>query len=177
MENYFLKTKRIGFSTWSMDKLPDAQKLWGDPKVTEYIVSGGTMTEDQITQRLQREMETFNKYKIQYYPIYLLDTSENIGCCGLRPYDDGILELGIHLKSQHWGKGYAQEAGSAIINYAFTTIKTKALFAGHNPNNTASKKILEKLGFQYTHEEYYPPTGLNHPSYILKGETLPNNMT
>jgi RimJ/RimL family protein N-acetyltransferase len=41
------------------------------------------------------------------------------------------------------------------------------IFAGHHPKNVASHRLIEQLGFQYTHHEYYPPTGLQHPSYIL----------
>jgi len=41
------------------------------------------------------------------------------------------------------------------------------LFAGHHPENHASRRILSKLGFRLTHEEFYPPTGLLHPSYLL----------
>nr|NIV34793.1 hypothetical protein [Anaerolineae bacterium] len=39
--------------------------------------------------------------------------------------------------------------------------------AGHNPKNTASQHLLGKLGFRYTHEELYEPTGLMHPCYGL----------
>ena len=43
-----------------------------------------------------------------------------------------------------------------------------SVFAGHNPHNTASPKLLEKLGFSPIGEEFYPPTGLYHPSYRLQ---------
>jgi [ribosomal protein S5]-alanine N-acetyltransferase len=29
------------------------------------------------------------------------------------------------------------------------------------------RQLLAKLGFHYTHDEFYPPTGLQHPSYLL----------
>jgi len=46
-------------------------------------------------------------------------------------------------------------------------LDTESLFAGHNPNNTASQKVLSKLGFKYIGDEFYKPTGLYHPSYQL----------
>jgi [ribosomal protein S5]-alanine N-acetyltransferase len=55
-----------------------------------------------------------------------------------------------------------------VIEHAFKTLAASALFAGHNPNNHASRRLLEKLGFQYTHDELYRPTGLHHPSYLLR---------
>lgn len=99
-------------------------------------------------------------------------TNAHIGCAGLRPYDlpDHILEIGFHIKPLYWRQGYAAEAALCVMDYAFKNLGTAALFAGHNPENLASKKILARLGFRYTHDEYYEPTGLYHPSYLLTAE-------
>ena len=167
MREYFLTTERLGFSRWQEDDWDLAFSLWGDPEVTKHISANGTFSEQEIKVRLQKEIKNNELYGVQYWPIFQLQTNEHIGCCGLRPYDleKGIYELGFHLKSQHWGKRYAYEAATAAIRYAFDSVKATNLFAGHNPNNVASKKLLEKLGFRYTHDEFYPPTGLHHPSY------------
>lgn len=95
---------------------------------------------------------------------------QHLGCCGLRPYrvEEGVYELGFHLRPEHWGQGYASEAARAAIGYAFDSLGARALFAGHHPRNTASSRLLAKLGFRYTHDEFYPPTGLEHPSYLLE---------
>jgi RimJ/RimL family protein N-acetyltransferase len=61
----------------------------------------------------------------------------------------------------------AQEAGRAVIAFAFENLGAEALFAGHHPANSASRRVLAKLGFQFTHDEFYPPTGLMHRSYLL----------
>jgi len=45
------------------------------------------------------------------------------------------------------------EASTAVVDFAFETIRAKGLSAGHHPGNVNSKKVLEKLGFQYTHDE------------------------
>lgn len=99
----------------------------------------------------------------------------HLGCCGLRPYrlEDGIYELGFHLRPEHWGQGYATEAARAVIDHAFDTLHARALFAGHHPGNVASRRLLEKLGFRYTHDEFYAPTGLEHPSYLLESPRPP----
>ena len=109
---------------------------------------------------------------MQYWPIFLLSTGEHIGCCGLRPYDltKHIYEIGFHIRSQQWGRGFASEAARRVMAFAFEDLNAKGLFAGHNPRNKASRKLLGKLGFRYTHDEYYAPTGLNHPSYLLTKE-------
>ncbi|MGG1218001.1 GNAT family N-acetyltransferase [Priestia endophytica] len=169
MRAYFLRTKRLGFSIWNRSDVKYANSLWGDQKVTKFIVADGKMSINQIQNRLDRELEMYNQYNIQYWPVFLLHTNEHVGCCGVRPYNlkENILEFGIHLKSDHWGKGIAQEASQAAIDYSFNTLGVNRLFAGHNPKNTNSKRLLHKLGFKYTHEELYPPTGLKHPSYLL----------
>ncbi|OOM80220.1 GNAT family N-acetyltransferase [Clostridium sp. BL-8] len=172
MKEFFLKSVRIGFSIWSENDMPDALELWGNPEVTKFIIAEGKMSEEQVQQRLKKEIETYNKYSLQYWPIYLIETNENLGCCGLRPYDseNNVFEIGIHLKEKYWGKGIAKEACAAVIEYAFNNLSANGLFAGHNPKNVASAKLLKKLGFTYTHDEYYPPTKLYHPSYLMKKE-------
>lgn len=49
-------------------------------------------------------------------------------------------------------------------------MRVTALFAGHNPKNILSARLLKKLGFTYTHNEYYPPTELYHPSYLMTNQ-------
>jgi hypothetical protein len=56
--------------------------------------------------------------------------------------------------------------------YAFTDLKGGGLFAGHHPKNDASRLLLIKLDFRYTHDEYYEPTGLQHPSYLMEAADL-----
>lgn len=81
--------------------------------------------------------------------------------------ENRISELGFHLVPEAWGKGLAAEAARAVISYAKAQTDLKALFAGHHPENHASKKLLQKLGFEFQRKEYYEPTGLEHPSYLL----------
>lgn len=142
-------------------------ELWGDPNVSCLI--GGPFTPDEVRVRLNREIELMLVYRVQYWPIFLLQNNQFAGCAGLRPYkyDEQVFEMGVHLRSENWGQGLAQEAGRAVIAFAFDTLGAKGLFAGHHPANAASRRLIEKLGFRFTHEEFYPPTGLKHPSYLL----------
>ncbi|MGH7455722.1 MAG: GNAT family N-acetyltransferase [bacterium] len=171
-DKYFITTNRLGFRRWRDDDLPLALGLWGDYEVTKLIDARGQLTTNQVQERLIKEIATAKEHGVQYWPIFLRETDEHIGCCGLRPYDlsKGIYEIGFHIRSVHWRRGYAAEAARAVIKYAFVKLKANALFAGHNPKNEASRLLLEKLGFRYTHDEFYPPTGLKHPSYLLKAE-------
>lgn len=85
----------------------------------------------------------------------------------MRPRSSNEYEIGFHLRKKYWNQGYATEAARAVINFAFNILKAENLFAGHNPNNKGSQKVLQKLGFIYIRDEFYEPTGLYHPSYKL----------
>ena len=74
--------------------------------------------------------------------------SELIGSCGLGVHE-GEVELGYWIARQHWGKGYATEAGRAVANMA-RTMGHKSLIAGHFDDNPASGRVLEKIGFVRT---------------------------
>lgn len=142
--------------------------LWGDIRVTSLI--GGPFSEQQVRQRLAKEIALQNEHGVQYWPVFLLLDGDFVGCCGLRPYrsEEGIYELGFHLRPAHWGKGFAVEAARAVIAHAFGSIGARRLFAGHHPENFASARALQKLEFQFTHEQRYAPTGRMHRSYILE---------
>lgn len=169
---YFLVTERLGFRCWTAEDLNLALDLWGDPQVTRLIDARGRLTRAQVHDRLLQEIATERRHGIQYWPIFLLNVDEHVGCCGLRPHgtDGGVIEIGFHICRRHWGRGFATEGAMAVLAYAFGTLGAKAVFAGHNPANAASRHLVLKLGLRYTHDEFYPPTGLSHPSYLLTAE-------
>lgn len=166
-ETYFLKSERLGFRCWSREDLPLARELWGDIEVTRFF--GGPFSEEEIARRLEKEISRRETYGFQYWPIHLLADDEHVGCCGLRPYrmEDGIPELGFHLRPKYWGRGLAPEAARAVIDFAFGTMGAKGLAAGHHPENVVSKKVIEKLGFRYTHDEFFETLGMDIPYYLL----------
>ncbi len=165
---YFLHTPRLGFRHWAEADEPLARRLWGDADVTRLF--GGPFPDEQVRARLAREIAQQGSDGVQYWPVFLLENGEFGGCCGLRPHDRAqrILEIGFHLRPKFWGQGLANEAADAVIRHAFDDLGATALFAGHHPDNAASAKTLARLGFQYERDEFYPPTGLMHPSYLLR---------
>ena len=58
-------------------------------------------------------------------------------------------EIGVMLARETWGRGYAAEALSAIIERAFAHGQTE-IVADIDPRNTASLKLFERLGFRQT---------------------------
>lgn len=73
-----------------------------------------------------------------------------IGCVGIDGRDEGI-ELGYWIARPFWGRGFATEAGRALIMLA-RMIGHRTILAGHAVDNPASGKVLRKLGFRPTGE-------------------------
>lgn len=71
---------------------------------------------------------------------------ELIGCVGYRAHGDHA-EMGYWLGKPFWGRGYATEAASALIQHAFAAEGFAYLTAGHFKENPASARVIAKLGF------------------------------
>jgi RimJ/RimL family protein N-acetyltransferase len=135
--------------------------------VTRWI--GGPFSTGQVRERLLVEIAGEKACGVEYWPIFLKPRGLFVGCAGLKlvPAEPGCFELGFHLRPRFWGRGLATEAAQAVIAHAFKRLNAPALFAGHHPGNLRSRRVLEKLGFTYLREEFFPPTGLAHPWYRL----------
>lgn len=70
-----------------------------------------------------------------------------MGFVGLKPVDDEVLELGYWLGHRYWGAGFATEAAAGVVSYAFENLGMDRIISGYFAANTASGRVLEKLGF------------------------------
>jgi ribosomal-protein-alanine N-acetyltransferase len=164
----FLESDRLYFRKWTEDDLNDARKLWGNPNIMKFI-SKLPYTDEQITELLHKQVMRDKESGLQYWKLHQKSDDDFAGCCGFRVYDEEkkILELGYHIAEHHWGKGFATEAGKRAIEYAFT-LPYQKLFAAHHPENIASQNVLGKLGFKFSHMEYYEPTEVYDRAYFLE---------
>jgi RimJ/RimL family protein N-acetyltransferase len=85
---------------------------------------------------------------------------EPIGACGVEPRESGA-EIGYWLGVPYWGRGYATEAVRAVIDHAFGDLGHDALAAGARVHNPASRRVLEKCGFQWTGVGLYRIRAIN----------------
>jgi RimJ/RimL family protein N-acetyltransferase len=74
---------------------------------------------------------------------------EVIGMCGVEPRD-GSAEIGYWAGAPYWNHGFATEAVRAVIDHAFGELQHETLQAGARVSNPASRRVLEKCGFQWT---------------------------
>jgi len=79
-----------------------------------------------------------------------------VGACGLGRRPSGAVELGYWIAREHWNRGFATEAGLALLAIA-EALGLSRLEASYFIDNPASGRVLEKLGFL--------PTGIAAPRY------------
>ncbi len=83
-----------------------------------------------------------------YWVLSLKGEQELLGTICLWNFSgDGVAEIGYEMLPQHHGKGYMQESLAAISEYSFNILKLSAIDAFTHRDNTASKKLLERNGF------------------------------
>lgn len=105
-------------------------------------------TMEELKQYVQKKIETPNCY---FFAICDKNTSKHIGNIKLDFYDPSakVIELGILIgEKNYWGKGIGYEAGKLVIDYAFSNLDIRKIWAAVYSNNPASKRMFEKLGFK-----------------------------
>lgn len=159
-----LETERLTLRNWQETDASSYMLLSQDVGYNCFSLPGQFLarTPEEAREKIQKRMELFNRLKLGKFPVFLKSTGEFIGTCGMEPFelDPSFLrvngrsevELGYRLCLKHWGNGYAQEAAGAILRYGFGPLNCARIMAFVLPQNRASVKILEKLGFNYLQE-------------------------
>ena len=86
-----------------------------------------------------------------WYPLALIlrNSQEHIGDIGIhflaKPDE---VELGCTITPRLWGKGYAAESLMAVLDFVFNKLKKNRAVVDINPENTRSRLLFERLGFQ-----------------------------
>jgi RimJ/RimL family protein N-acetyltransferase len=85
-------------------------------------------------------------------PSFLIALADGtiIGGCGIHVMSGPDPELGYWIGVPHWGRGYATEAARALIDHAFGALGCERLAGRARVSNPASRRVLEKCGFQWT---------------------------
>ena len=65
------------------------------------------------------------------------------------------VEIGYVLSKAYWGRGLMPEAVRAVIDYGFNTLGLEAFTCGHFAQNSQSRRVIEKCGFQFVKHDRY----------------------
>jgi ribosomal-protein-alanine N-acetyltransferase len=158
---------RLTFRSWTDEDTGLAEALWCDPEVTHYF--GGAMTREQACDRLHTEREGESRLGMQYWPMFLRESGEFAGCAGLRQWqmDPKTIEAGVHLMRSAWGLRLGEEALRAVLAHGFDTLDLPMIVAGHGIGHDNSQKLLERVGFGYTHNTMWGSKGIEVRMYTI----------
>jgi RimJ/RimL family protein N-acetyltransferase len=113
---------------------------------------GGPMTLEQIAERLARTRACFAAEGFCFLFAFERETGELVAHCGLKRVDNplaqnvGDLEVGWLVREDRWRRGYAREAASAVLAWAFEDHAAPHVVALTSGRNTASWGLMERLG-------------------------------
>ena len=87
---------------------------------------------------------------------YLAVTTTADQFCGIAGFDhrrDGLGEFGWYLASPWWGRGLATAATAMLLEFGFSSVAVPALTATWDPDNEASRRVLENSGLWCVSDE------------------------
>jgi RimJ/RimL family protein N-acetyltransferase len=102
-----------------------------------------------------------NKVTGQVNLLITTHDGDLIGGCGVGALREDAPEIGYWLGVPFWGNGYATEAARAMLDHAFTDLGHERVLGGARVSNPASRRVLEKCGFQWTGVGLYRIRALN----------------
>jgi RimJ/RimL family protein N-acetyltransferase len=148
-----IETERVRLRGHTVDDLPNCAAMWAESGVTRFI-GGKPLTEEETWLRILRHAGHWALLGFGYWVVEEKATGRFLGEAGLaefrreiEPSIIGTPEAGWVFAAASHGRGYAVEAGRAILDWGavrFGNTRTVCLI---NPENTASLRLAGKLGY------------------------------
>lgn len=147
-----LTTKRLRLRQLRPDDAEALFAIRSDPQVRAAYGREPYQTLAESQAFIQMIQATYEQRYGFFWAITLNTDDTMIGSCTLWNFGDEYrsAEVGYELGRAHWGQGITTEAVAAVVAYCFTELDLHRIEANPHASNTASKRLLQKLGF--THE-------------------------
>ncbi|MBD3896885.1 GNAT family N-acetyltransferase [Halomonas sp. ML-15] len=144
-----IETERLSLRPLVTDDSERLLEIFSDQEVMRYWNTAPWTTIQDSLDFIDESNESMRRQESLVLGVYLKSTGELAGKCMLFSYDKASkrAEIGFGLGRSCWGKGYINEAGEALIQYGFNSLGLRRIEAEIDPDNRASAKALEKLGF------------------------------
>lgn len=100
-------------------------------------------------------LENYTEYKKYGYGRWaVLSKSDDkfLGWCGLKYNEEQLVDLGFRFFKKYWGNGFATEAAKGCLDYGFSELHLETIVGRALKKNTASIKVLEKIGMTFWKE-------------------------
>jgi RimJ/RimL family protein N-acetyltransferase len=161
-----IHTERLTLRWFSEDDVAAQFAMFSDLAVTRYASVAPWTDQAQAREWIGKTIDDYSTGSGLRFGVVLARTGDLIGNVSLHSFchQSRRCELGYALANSHWGKGYATEAGAALLDYAFRELDLNRVEADIDVRNLGSARVLERLGFRK--EGYLPER------WLVRGEQV-----
>ena len=144
-----LETERLILRELVIDDWQAIHLYAADADLVKFM-EWGPNSEDDTKAYVQHIISTQGQTprKVYEFAITLKGDGSLIGGCGLYLEEHSQASLGYCLNRTFWGRGFATEAAYSLCQYGLCEIHLHRIFATCRPENTASARVMEKLGMK-----------------------------
>jgi RimJ/RimL family protein N-acetyltransferase len=148
---YILETERLTLREFTIGDAKFIIQLLNSPGWIEFIGDRNVKTDEQAKDYLLNG--PIKSYRENGFGLSLVETKNDktpLGMCGLLKRDKlENPDIGFAFLPEFTGKGFAYEIAKATMDYAKDVLKMSCVLAITTPTNTASIKLLEKIGLKF----------------------------
>ena len=167
-------TERFYGESLSADHMGPLSALYRIPEVGSMLAGPAAPLPDVAIETILKRLHShWGAHGFGPYVFFSREDRSFAGYAGLRhTLADGApgVELLYAVHPAFWGKGVCTEVARITVEQGFSELRLRELVSFALPENTASRRVLEKLGFSYEGEGDYG--GLPHAHYRLSGLTF-----
>jgi RimJ/RimL family protein N-acetyltransferase/predicted acetyltransferase len=150
-DHVFIETSRLLIKAPSFDDFAAICELNANPEVMRYIEI--CRPQSKVREFLEKAINHFQKHGFSFGTVIEKSSNRIIGQAGILylAYDDTQpeIEIGYRLHPDYWHKGYATELARILIEWGFKHLSINKLIAVIQPENQASRRVLERVGMHY----------------------------
>ena len=143
-----IETDRLLLRQFTMGDLDELSPIFGDPEVVRYLGSGKPAKREETEHALHTIIRHWERNGFGRWAVIFKRTRELIGYGGLRCFH-GTPELVYLLAQRYWGIGLATEIAMTSLKYGFDEQHFERIIALASLANTASQRVLEKVGMSF----------------------------
>ena len=122
--------------------------LWTSAGVRRFLWDDEIISHEKTAEAITTSETLFEKNDFGLWVVRDRFDRSLAGFVGIWPFREAQeFELLFGIDERLWGHGYASEVGQSVIEYCFTTLRMPIIRASTDSENTASVRVLEKLGF------------------------------
>ncbi|MEZ0066294.1 RimJ/RimL family protein N-acetyltransferase [Streptacidiphilus sp. MAP12-20] len=159
-----LKTQRLLLRGWRDDDLDALAAIYADPEVMRYIRDGSVHDRAGTAAALTRMREMWAERGFGLFAAEELESGTLVGWVGLAvptflPEVLPAVEIGWRLARPYWGRGFATEGARVALRFGFEEAGLDRVVSICHPDNTASERVMTKLGLRLERETVVPAHG------------------